>query len=149
MRRLSVLLLVPALLLAANTWAAGQATQDEAKAMAVKAAEYLKSVGPDKAFADFDAKDNSQWHDRDLYVTVQDNKGTMLAHGTTPSLIGKPMANLRDVDGKAFEQEILAIKDAAWVDFKWLNPVTKAVEPKRTYEIRMGEYIVGVGAYVQ
>ena len=34
------------LLLAPHAWAAGQATPDEAKAMATKAAEYLKSVGP-------------------------------------------------------------------------------------------------------
>jgi hypothetical protein len=45
------------LFLASAAWAAGQATPDEAKAMAVKAAEYLKANGPDKAFAEFNAKD--------------------------------------------------------------------------------------------
>ena len=127
--------------------AAGQATPDEAKAMALKAAEYLKSAGADKAFAEFDAKDNATWHDRDLYVTVQDSSGVMVAHGTSPGLIGKSMLDLRDVDGKPFNREIQAIKASGWVEFKWQNPVTKAVEPKQTYEVRVGEYIVGVGAY--
>jgi len=147
-RTLSVAVFAPALLLCSSAWGAGQATPDEAKAMAVKAAEYLKSAGPEKAFADFDAQGN-QWHDRDLYVTIQDNKGVMVAHGTNPGLIGKSMLNLRDVDGKLFNQEIQAIKDAGWVDFKWQNPVTKAVEPMRMYEVRTGDYIVGVGAYAQ
>lgn len=126
-----------------------RATPDEAKAMAVKAAEYLKSAGPDKAFPEFDAKDNTTWHDRDLYVTVQDSKGVMVAHGTNSGLIGKPMLDLRDVDGKLFNQVIHEIKDSGWVNFKWQNPVTKAVEPKTMYEVRAGEYIVGVGAYAR
>ena len=144
---LTVLSLGTALLLAPATWASGGATPDEAKAMAIKAAEYLKSVGPEKAFAAFDAKDNTEWHDRDLYVTVQDSKGTMVAHGTNPGLIGKSMLNLKDVDGKPFNQEIQAIKDTAWVEYKWQDPLTKAVGAKTAYEIRVGDYIVGVGAY--
>ena len=73
----------------------------------------------------------------------------MVANGTNPGLIGKSVLELRDVDGKAFHHQILAITDAGWVDFKWRNPVTNAIEPKTTYEIRVGDYIVGVGAYVK
>ena len=78
---LACLPLTAALLFAPVAHAAGLASPDDAKAMAIKAAEYLKSVGPEKAFAEFDAKDGP-WHDRDLYVTVQDSKGVMVAHGT-------------------------------------------------------------------
>jgi hypothetical protein len=145
---LSYVLFAVPLLLAPAVYAAGQATPDDAKAMAIKAAEYLKSAGPDKAFPEFDAKDGP-WHDRDLYVTVQDSNGVMVAHGTNAGLIGKPMLDLRDVDGKAFNREIHEIKDTGWVNFKWQNPLTKAVEPKTMYEVRVGEYIVGVGAYAK
>jgi len=147
-RILYIILLAPMLLWSPASWAAGQATLDEAKAMAIKAAEYLQAVGPDKAFAEFDAK-NGPWHDRDLYVTVQDSKGVMLAHGTNPGLIGKSVIDLKDVDGKPFEREMLAIKDQGWVDFKWQNPLTKAVEPKRQYLIWVGGYLIGVGAYAK
>jgi signal transduction histidine kinase len=116
--------------------------------MAVKAAAYLKSVGPDKAFSEFDAKDGP-WHDRDLYVTVRDGAGVMVAHGTNPGLIGKPTLELRDVDGKPFNHEMNDIKDTGWVNFKWQNPLTKAVEPKTMYIVRVGEYTVGVGAYAK
>jgi hypothetical protein len=145
------LVLVTATLLSAPllAHAAGQGTADQAKAMAVKAADYLKSVGPAKAFPDFDAKDNAAWHDRDLYVTVQDAQGVMVAHGTNPGLIGKTVLELKDVDGKPFNHEIQEIKESGWVSFKWQNPLTKAVEPKANYVVRVGEYTVAVGAYVQ
>ncbi len=147
-RVLGTMMLGASLLSAPFALAAGQATPEEAKAMAIKAADYLKSVGPDKAFPEFDAKDGP-WHDRDLYITVQDSKGVMVAHGTNPALIGKSMLDLKDVDGKPFNREVQAISDTGWIDYKWQNPLTKAVEAKRAYEVRVGEYIIGVGAYAQ
>ena len=145
---LSFLAVGAALLFAPAVHAAGQATPDEAKAMAVKAADYLKANGPEKTFPEFNAKDGP-WHDRDLYVTALDSKGVVMAHGTNAGLIGKSVIDLRDVDGKAFVREQLAITGAGWVNFKWQNPLTKAVEPKTQYEVRVGDYMVGVGAFVQ
>ena len=145
---LPLLVVGSALLLAPVAHAAGQATPDEAKAMAIKAAEYLKSVGPEKAFPEFSAKGGS-WHDRDLYVSVQDAKGVTLAHGDSPALIGKSMLDIKDVDGKPFMREKLAITDAGWVSYKWRNPLTQVVEPKTQYVVRVGDYIVAVGAYAR
>ena len=145
---LSLLVIVSVVLLTSGSWAAGQATPDDAKAMAIKAAEYLRANGPEKAFPEFSAKDGP-WHDRDLYVTVQDSKGVMVAHGDSQALIGKSMVDLKDVDGRPFIQEKLAITDTGWINYKWRNPVTKAIEPKTQYVIRVGDYLVGVGAYAQ
>src|SRR5258708_1098664 len=117
------------LVLAPAAIAAGQATPDEAKAMAIKAADYLKANGPEKALPEFSAKDGI-WHDRDLYVTVQDSKGVMVAHGTNPGLVGRSVLELKDVDGKPFNHEVQAVKEPTWVNFKWQNPITKAVEAK-------------------
>jgi len=137
-----------ALLFAVSALAAGQATPDEAKAMAIKAAEYLKSVGSEKAFAAFDAKDGP-WHDRDLFVVVLDAKGVMVAHGANAGLIGRTVLDLRDVDGKPFNRDWIAVQDTGWVNFKWQNPLTKVVEPKTCYVIHVGDDWVGVGAYAQ
>lgn len=126
--------------------ASDHATPDEAKAMAIKAADYLKQNGPEKAFAAFDAPGGA-FHDRDLYVFVQNNSGVVQAHGTNAALIGKNLISMKDVDGKPFVKDIVDVKDTGWVDYKWQNPTTKLVEPKTTYMIRVGEYIVGVGAY--
>lgn len=132
--------------LAAPAFAEDRASPDEAKAMAIKAAAYLKSAGSETAFAAFDAKDGP-WHDRDLYVFVDDPTGKMLAHGGNLAFVGKSVGGMRDVDGKLMFQEMSAVKDAGWVEYKWQDPVTKAIEPKTTYIVRMGDYIVGVGAY--
>jgi signal transduction histidine kinase len=132
---------------AAAADAADRATPDEAKAMAIKAADYLKANGAEKAFAAFKAPDGG-FRDRDLYVVVQDTKGNMAFHPLNPALIGKSMLDLKDVDGKPFNREVQAIKDTGWVDYKWMDPQTKKVEPKKSYVIHTGEYFVQVGAYV-
>lgn len=148
MKKLAVLLVVLFGALSPVANAADRATPDEAKAMAIKAADYLKANGSDKAFAAF--KENpGPFRDRDLYVTVQDSKGVMVFHPINPSLMGKSMLDLVDVDGKPFNREIQAVKDTGWVEYKWKNPVTNAVEQKTAYEVRVGDYIIGVGAYKQ
>jgi len=147
-RPLACLPIFAGLLLAPVALAAGQATPDEAKAMAIKAAEYLKANGPDKAFPEFSAK-GGPWHDRDLYVVVMRADGVMLVNDTNPGMIGKSLLNLRDVDGKAFVADEVAIKDEGWISFKWRNPLTNAVEPKTQYEVRVGDNLVGVGAFAR
>jgi len=126
--------------------AGDRGTPDEAKAMAIKAADYLRQTGPEAAFAAFNAKDGP-WHDRDLYVFVTDAANKVHAHGGNVGLVGRDMTTLRDVDGEPIFVRIGAVKDAGWVEYKWQDPVTKAIEPKTTYVVREGEYTVGVGAY--
>jgi len=143
-----VLILGAALLFAPAVLAAGLATPDEAKAMAIKAADYLKANGPEKVFSEFNAKDGT-WHDRDLYVLVRDSKGVMVANGENHGLFGKNVLDLKDPDGKAFQREKLTITDAGWINYRWLNPISRQVEPKSQYVIRVGDYLVGVGAYAR
>ncbi|MBR0828618.1 cache domain-containing protein [Bradyrhizobium manausense] len=123
-----------------------RATTDEAKVMAVKAAAFIKDDGEEKAFAAFNQA-GGQFHDRDLYVFVLDGKGLMKAHGASAALIGKDTSNLKDVDGKPFVKEFLAVKGEGWIDYKWRNPQTNAVEPKSAYIIEYPNGFVGVGAY--
>ncbi len=148
MKRFLLLAIVAAGVSWSAAFAADTETPDEAKALAEKAASFLKQNGPEKAFPVFQAKDGG-FQDRDLYVTVADTSGTMLVNGGMPSLVGKNLIDLKDVDGKPFEREVVAIKDAGWVEFKWINPVSKVVQLKKTYQIRVGDFLVGVGAYAQ
>jgi cytochrome c len=126
---------------------ADKGTPDEAKALAIKAADYLKANGPDKSYPAFEAKDNATFHDRDLYVYIVTAEGKVLSHGTNLGLIGKVLIDLKDVDGKPFVHNIVAVKDAGWVSYKWQNPTTKAVEPKTAYVMHVGDAFVIVGAY--
>jgi len=85
-----------------------------------------------------------------LYITVYDYEGNNYAHGASPKIIGKNMIELRDVDGvQHIKQRIeLAKKQSSgWHEFKYVNPVSKKIEPKRMYFERMDKYIVSCGIY--
>ncbi len=38
-------------------------------------------------------------------------------------------------------------KGSGWIDYKWPNPVTKAVEQKSTYVEKVDDVVVGCGIY--
>jgi cytochrome c len=127
----------------------GVATKDDAVAMVKKAIAYIKANGNDKAFAEID-NPKGQFRDRDLYVVVYDMNGKCLAHGQKKSMIGKELIDFKDVDGKPFMKERIELmkkQPAAWQEYKFMNPVTKKVEPKEMYIERSGDLIVGAGVY--
>jgi signal transduction histidine kinase len=142
-----VLSFVTAIAFSSGALAQDRASLDEAKAMAVKAAEHVRTAGPTKASADFNTL--PQWRDRDLYVVVLSNDGATVAHGARPALVGKNLMGLRDPDGKAYVQDLLTVKDADWRYFKSKNPVTNAVEAKSAYAVRVNDLVVMVGAFKQ
>jgi signal transduction histidine kinase len=132
--------------------AADQGTAEEAKALAEKAAAYLAEAGPDKAFPAFNAKDNATWHDRDLYVFVRSLDGNTVAHGANVAMIGHTDLSLRDADGKLYNKEMIELatsKGEGWVEYRWVNPVTKKIEQKSSFIKRVDKYVVGVGFYKQ
>jgi cytochrome c len=128
--------------------AADRGTKAEAKAMAQKAAALFKEKGKD-AFAVLNNK-QGPFVDRDLYVAALDVSGTVVAHGANEKLVGKSLAQLKDADGKPFVQEIMAAVSAnkpGWVDYRWVNPVSKEIEAKSSYVEVQGGHGFMVGAY--
>ena len=130
---------------------AKKGTAAEATAMVQKAIAHIKKVGREKAFADFSSK-KAPWVDRDLYVVVYDMKGKVLAHGSNEKMIGKEVIDLRDNDGKYFVRERVEMMSKGpeakgWQDYKFMNPVSRAIEPKSMYLHRFEDLIVGCGIY--
>jgi cytochrome c len=134
------------LLLSSLAHAGDRGTLEEAKAMSLRAADLLRQEGPDKAFPVFNDK-AGEFHDRDLYVMVYDNTGLNVAHGANAAVIGKQLIDLKDTDGKPLIRELVSVEDQGFVEYKWPNPITKKIEQKATYVVRVGDYLVGVGAY--
>ena len=150
-----ILSLFAALLLAAAFPVAAQdkskGTAAEATAMVHKAIEHIKKSGREKAFADFSSK-KPPWVDRDLYVVVYDMKGKVLAHGANEKMIGKDVIDLRDNDGKFFVKERVDMMSksptaSGWQDYKFMNPVSRQIEPKAMFIQRYEDLIVGCGIY--
>jgi signal transduction histidine kinase len=126
-------------------------TAAEAQAMVDKAIAHIKKAGRDKAFADI-SNPSGPFVDRDLYVVVYDMKGKVLAHGANAKMIGKDVIDLRDNDGKYFVKERVEMMSKSptakgWQDYKFMNPVSRQIEPKAMYLTRMDDLIVGCGIY--
>ncbi|MES2742054.1 MAG: cache domain-containing protein [Pseudomonadota bacterium] len=124
-------------------------TREEAIAMVKKAIAQIKKDGLDKTVAAVNDR-NGSYIDRDLYVMIYDLKGKNLAHGGNPKMIGKDLYDIRDVDGVYFIRdriEIAKTKGTGWQNYKFVNPVSKAVEPKSLYIERAGDVVVTSGVY--
>lgn len=125
------------------------ASKDEAVAIVKKAIGYIRQNGKEKALAEF-SKPQGPFVDRELYIAVLDLNGVMLAHGANPKLVGKSLLDIKDVHGKAFVREQVEVaknKGSGWVDFEWVNPVSKKMEPRSVYLERMDDYFVLSGVY--
>ena len=121
------------------------ATKEDAQAMATKAADFVQKEGPDNAFAAFNA--GGDWRNGDLYVFVVDKTGTWKASAARPELVGKNDIYMADDNGKLFMKEIVAIDKNGWVDYKFKSPVDDQLHDKSSYIVRVGDFLVGAGAY--
>lgn len=130
--------------------AEGAATAKEAEAMVKKGVAFIKANGKEKGYAAINDKSNAEFHDRDLYLAVHQLDGKCVAHGTNPKMVGKMVIDLKDTDGKEYIKERAEwgkTKASFWTDYKFLNPVSKKVEPKTAYCERLDDTVVCGGIY--
>lgn len=125
-----------------------RATEAEAQAMVKKAVAFYKKNGKEKTVAEL-VKNPGPFVDRDLYVTLYNMQADALAH-INPKMVGKNMMELRDADGKYHIKERMEAAQkgtSGWQDFKFFNPVTKKIEPKRMYWEKHDDLVFACGAY--
>jgi cytochrome c len=73
-----------------------------------------------------------------------------LAHGQKKSMVGQELIEFKDVDGKEYMKERIELmkkQQTAWQEYKFMNPVSKQIEPKMMYIERAEDIIVGCGVY--
>jgi signal transduction histidine kinase len=117
--------------------------------MVQKAIAYYKSNGKEKALSEV-SNPKGQFVKEDLYVTVYDLEGNCLAHGFNQKMIGLNMLGLKDIDGKVYIKERIELaksQGSGWQDFKYTNPISKQIEPKRAYFEKVDDIIFMCGAY--
>ncbi len=130
-------------------YAAQKAAPEEAKKMVEQAVAYVKANGQEKALEEFN-KAKGKFVKGELYIFAYDLNAVMMAHPVNPKLIGKNLFNETDSKGKLFRKEIVELaktKNSGFVDYTYLNPVTKKEESKTTYIQKMGDLIICCGAY--
>lgn len=126
-----------------------EAAKAEAKAMIIKAENYFKANGKEKAIAEFN-KPDGQFVKGSFYVFAYDLNGIIIALPVTPSLVGKNMLNEPDSKGKLFRKEIIdraKSKGEGWISYTKMNPVTKEETNKISYFKKVDDIIIGCGAY--
>lgn len=137
------------LLAAMSAARAQEATKEAVKAMVIKAVADVEKRGIDTACKDF-ADPKGGFISGEIYIFVQDLNAKMICHATNPRLNGKDLLDLKDADDKAFNKEMVDIaksKGSGWVDYRWVNPVSKQIQPKSSYIQRTGDLMVGAGMY--
>jgi cytochrome c len=115
------------------------ATLDEAKALGEKAAAYVKANGKEKGIAEIN-NPKGQFVKGEMYVTMHDFKGMFLANPVAPGMVGQTLYDLKDPNGKLFVREAIEVaktKGSGWTEYIWTNPVTKKVQPKKSWVQRI------------
>ena len=129
-----------------------RATAKDAEAMVKKAVAFIKANGKEKAAAEFN-NPKGKFIYKDLYITMYDQidqNARCLAHGQNIKLVGKHLIELKDADGKFFikdRMELAKSKGKGWQDYKFTNPLTKAIEHKTTYIEKCDDVVVAGGVY--
>ncbi|SFV01807.1 cache domain-containing protein [Pseudoduganella namucuonensis] len=141
-----------ALCLCASAWAQkpAQGTAEEAVAMVQQVIASIKANGREKTLAEINNTTGGKFRDRDLYITVNDMQGKNLAHGANPKMQGKDLIDMKDADGKPFVRERVELaktKGKGWQDYKFVNPVSKQIEPKSMYFEKYEDMIINCGIY--
>jgi cytochrome c len=127
-----------------------QATRPVAQALAERAAQHLAKVGREQAFKDFHDPAGG-FLDGDLYVFVFDLEGVLHVSGGFPRATGR---NLLQHGEPAFTNTSGILRVAkqegkGWFEYQWRNPCTGRAATKISYVIRVGDLVVGVGAYLR
>ena len=70
-----------------------------------------------------------------MNVNVVDFKGVLLASSLNEKLRGKDTLESKDPSGKAFVKEFIATaqKGEGWVDYQFINPVSKKLEERSMF----------------
>jgi cytochrome c len=146
MNRSRVCAALAALAILGATASARAASQAEAVALVEKAAVYWKANGQAKAVAEINSP-KGQFSRGDLYVFAYRLDGVVLANGRYPDLTGQNQIEITDAMGKQFIKGCCGMaktKGSGWVEYIWINPITKKLQ-SRTVWVRR---IEGTDAYV-
>ncbi len=121
----------------------------------VKAAAALLAAEGDAALEKIkDPNGEFRFADGEGYIWVHNLDGIMVMHPIKPSLDGKGLLDMRDVNGVylfAAMNELVEEKGQGWVPYAWPKPGKQESSPKVSYVVLVKhgdkDYVVGSGMY--
>ena len=152
MTRRSVLACAVAVTFAAVSGAALAETPQQAQDMVAKAVALFDEKG-EAAFAIFNQGEASGFVDGEVYIVVESvgPDAKVLAHAANSTLVGTPLTEILDENGKAFGLEMSqqATADGAWFDYIWHNPAADKVQRKEAWAVLHEGLVFIAGIYVE
>ena len=137
-------------LTAATSAVAAEPTEKDAIAMTERGAAFVKAHGRDEMIKHIAAKD-PDFVQGSMYIYMRDlNSSLNIAHPFNPSIIGKDLNEVPDVNGKMYRRDIIDLarkSGKGWVDYMYKNPETGKVEPKTSYVLRVNDVVLITGIY--
>jgi uncharacterized protein len=130
--------------------AAQLGVREEAVAMVKRVQQKFLKDGPDATFKAVN-EGAPGFHDRDLFPVITDMDRLFGVASWLPALRGRYLGDDKDQNGNFPVREFVNIAKGpghGWFDTRVFNPLTKTVEDKSVYILRISEkYLVGVGVY--
>lgn len=152
MTRRSVLACAVVVTFAALSGAAVAATPQQAQDMVAKAITLFDEKG-EAAFAIFNEGEASGFVDGEVYIVVESvgSDAKVLAHAANIKLVGTPLTEILDENGKAFGLEMSqkATADGGWFDYIWHNPAADKVQRKEAWAVLHEDLVFIAGIYVE
>jgi signal transduction histidine kinase len=138
-------------ILASGAVAGEKATPAEVIQKVSEAVALVQEKGEEAAFTIFRDK-NGPFVWKGSYLFVIDFDGIMLMHPIVSKLEGRNQLNVKDVNGKMFNAETLALAKgpgSGWVDYYWVKPGEKKASPKVSYvkAVPGKNMLIGCGIY--
>ena len=134
--------------------AAEPLTPELCKAKAKAAAALLQAEGDAALEKIKDPNGEFRFADGEGYIWVHNLDGIMVMHPIKPSLDGKGILDMRDVNGVylfAAMNELVEEKGEGWVPYAWPKPGQKESSPKISYVVLVKhgdkDYVAGAGMY--
>ena len=128
-------------------------TSTQAVALVKSAVAYAKQNGIAKLIQETN-EPNGKFHvasGGELYIFIYDERGVVRAIGyNTAALVGKSRIDLKDPDGVMIIRELIKVAHTTgkgWVDYKYPNPTTNALDAKTSYLEFYDGMIIGSGIY--
>lgn len=123
------------------------ATPERAVDLVKNGYEFMKTHGLSAAVSEFTGRQSDNFRYGDLYLTVWNMKGIVIANGANLDTIGTNQFDVKDEDGKFYVQEIIekANKGGGWIDFKMRNAFQSIYIEK--VELGSDNFVIGCGLY--
>lgn len=123
------------------------ATPEKAVDLVKSGYEFMKTHGLSAAVSEFSSRQSDNFRYGDLYLTVWNMKGVVVANGANLDTIGTNQFDMRDEDNKYFVRELIekANKGGGWVDIKLRNAF-QSIYVERV-ELGSDNFVIGCGLY--